>query len=124
MTGMARLGGSARRVVLGLVIAASFGTAVGMLVGNPAFASGETGGSPTEPTGSGTSNCPSSNPPNQMTLIAGTPQTAILPELVRVRAAGGAYEQRRLPGHRRRWHPGHVQRTCQRRERRVLYQRV
>jgi hypothetical protein len=51
-----------------------------MLVGGPAFASGETGGSPTE-TGTsptGTSGCPSSNPPNQMTLVAGTPQTAIL----------------------------------------------
>ncbi len=78
MTGMARLGGGARRVALGLIIAASFGTAVGMLVGGPAFASGETGGSPTEPTGTETSNCPSSNPPNQMTLLAGTPQTAIL----------------------------------------------
>ena len=87
MTGMAWLGGGARRVALGLIIAASFGTAVGMLVGGPAFASGETGGAPTEPgtsptgtspTGTGTSNCPSSNPPNQMTLVAGTPQTAIL----------------------------------------------
>jgi len=78
MTGMARLGGGVRRVALGLIMAASFGTAVGMLVGGPAFASGETGGSPTEPTGTGTSNCPSSNPPNQMTLVAGTPQTAIL----------------------------------------------
>ncbi len=63
---------------LGLLVAASLGTAVGMLVGGPAFAAGETGGSPTEPTGTGTSNCPSSNPPNQMTLVAGTPQTTIL----------------------------------------------
>ena len=63
---------------LGLIVAASLGIAVGMLVGGPAFAAGETGGSPTEPTGTGTSNCPSSNPPNQMTLVAGTPQTAIL----------------------------------------------
>lgn len=78
MTGMARSGGGARRVALGLIIAASFGTAVGILVGDPAFASGEPAGSPTEPTGTGTSNCPSSNPPNQMTLVAGTPQTAIL----------------------------------------------
>jgi protocatechuate 3,4-dioxygenase beta subunit len=78
MTGMARLEGGVRRVALGLIMAASFGTVVGMLVGGPAFASGETGGSPTEPTGTGTSNCPSSNPPNQMTLVAGTPQTAIL----------------------------------------------
>lgn len=78
MTGIARLGGGVRRVALGLMIAASLGAAVGMLAGGPAFASGEAGGSPTEPTGTGTSNCPSSNPPNQMTLVAGTPQTAIL----------------------------------------------
>ncbi len=80
MTGMARLGGGVRRVGLGLILTASLGAAVGMLVGGPAFASGETGGSPgetgTSPTG--TSGCPSSNPPNQMTLVAGTPQTAIL----------------------------------------------
>ena len=76
MTGIAWLGGGVRRVALGMIMAASLGTAVGMLVGGPAFAAGETGGSPTEPTG--TSNCPSSNPPNQMTLVAGTPQTAIL----------------------------------------------
>ncbi len=61
-----------------LIVAASLGSVVGMVVGGPAFASGETGGSPTEPTGTGSSNCPSSNPPNQMTLVAGTPQTAIL----------------------------------------------
>jgi hypothetical protein len=78
MTGMARLGGAACRVGLGLILAVSFGTAFGVLVGRPAFASGETGGSPTEPTGTGTSNCPSSNPPNQMTLVAGTPQTTML----------------------------------------------
>jgi protocatechuate 3,4-dioxygenase beta subunit len=67
-------------VGLGLILAASFGAAVGMLAGGPAAASGEIGGSPgetgTSPTG--TSNCPSSNPPNQLTLVAGTPQTAIL----------------------------------------------
>jgi hypothetical protein len=67
-------------VGLGLILAASLGAAVGTLVGDPAFASGETGGSSTEPGSSpaGTSNCPSSNPPNQLTLVAGTPQTAIL----------------------------------------------
>jgi hypothetical protein len=82
MTGMARLGGGVRGVGLGLILTASLGAAVGMLSGGPAFASGETGGSPAEagtsPTGTGTSNCPSSNPPNQLTLVAGTPQTAIL----------------------------------------------
>jgi protocatechuate 3,4-dioxygenase beta subunit len=80
MTPTAWFGRSVRRVGLGLILAASLGAAVGMLVGGPAFASGETGGSPTgtSSTGTGTSNCPSSNPPNQMTLVAGTPQTAIL----------------------------------------------
>jgi hypothetical protein len=78
MTGIARLGGGVRRVGLGLILAASLGTVVGMVVGGPAFASGESGGSPTEPTGTGTSNCPSSNPPNQLTLVAGTPQTTTL----------------------------------------------
>ncbi len=78
MTGIVRLGGGVRRAALGLIIAASLGAAVGMLAGGPAFAAGEAGGSPTEPTGTGTSNCPSSNPPNQMTLLAGTPQTANL----------------------------------------------
>jgi len=81
---------------LGLVLTASLGATVGVLVGGPAAASGALGGSPgetgtspagtgtsptdtgTSPTGTGTSNCPSSNPPNQLTLVAGTPQTAIL----------------------------------------------
>ncbi len=82
---MARLTWLLRRVRwvgLGLIMAASLGAAVGMLLGGPAFASGATDGSPTEPgtspTGTGSSNCPSSNPPNQMMLVAGTPQTAIL----------------------------------------------
>jgi protocatechuate 3,4-dioxygenase beta subunit len=51
-----------------------------MLAGGAAFAAGETTGSPsgTSPSGAGASNCPSSSPPNQMTLLAGTPQTAIV----------------------------------------------
>jgi hypothetical protein len=40
----------------------------------PLHAAGETGA----PGGSGGASCPSSNPPNQMTLVAGTPQTAQL----------------------------------------------
>jgi protocatechuate 3,4-dioxygenase beta subunit len=80
MTQIAWLGRGGRWVLLGLIVAASLGTAVGMLMGGPAFASGESGGSPgetgTSPTG--TSGCPSSNPPNEVTLVAGTPQTAIL----------------------------------------------
>jgi hypothetical protein len=57
---------------------------VGAFAGAPlqAQAAGETGspsGSGTPgASGGGTSNCPSSNPPNQLTLVAGTPQTAIL----------------------------------------------
>jgi hypothetical protein len=82
MTGMARLRGGVGRVGLGPIVTASLAIAVGMLVGGPAFASGEAGASPTEagtsPSGTGTSSCPSSNPPNHMTLVAGTPQTAIL----------------------------------------------
>lgn len=57
-----------RRVGLGLILAAGLSTLGGTLVGAPALAS----------EGSGVSGCPSSNPPNQMTLVAGTPQTAIL----------------------------------------------
>ena len=62
--------------------------------------------------GSGASGCPSSNPPNQMTLVAGTPQTAILGTRLCDRLAGRAHQQRWLPRHeRRRGDPGHVQRT-------------
>jgi hypothetical protein len=82
MTGIAWLRRRVRWVVgVGLIMAAGLGAALGgALVGAPAFASGATGGSPGE-TGmspTGTSGCPSSNPPNEMTLVAGTPQTAIL----------------------------------------------
>jgi hypothetical protein len=79
---MAWLRHDRRRVGLGLIVTASLGVFAGTLIGGPAAALGEAGGSPTgtgtSPTGTGTSNCPSSNPPNQMTLVAGTPQTAIL----------------------------------------------
>jgi hypothetical protein len=82
MTGMAWSRNDRRRAGLGLVLAASLGVFGGTLMGAPAAASGGTAGSPAEsgasPTGTGTSSCPSSNPPNQMTLLAGTPQTAIL----------------------------------------------
>jgi protocatechuate 3,4-dioxygenase beta subunit len=68
----------ARRAALALFLAAGLGA--GAIAGAPAFASGEAGGPPdgsgTTPTG--TSNCPSSNPPDQMTLVAGTPQTTTL----------------------------------------------
>jgi hypothetical protein len=78
----ARLRHGGRRAALALLLPAGLGAWVGAIAGVPAFASGETGGSPTatgtSPTGAGTSNCPSSNPPNQLTLVAGSPQTAIL----------------------------------------------
>jgi hypothetical protein len=67
-----------------VVVTAGAVALFGALAGAPlqARAAGETG----SPSGSGTpgasgdgmSNCPSSNPPNQLTLVAGTPQTAIL----------------------------------------------
>jgi protocatechuate 3,4-dioxygenase beta subunit len=68
------------RAVLGLVLAVCFGACAAMIAGAPARASGEIGGSPgeTASTPTGTSDCPSSNPPNQLTLVAGTPQTATL----------------------------------------------
>ena len=75
---MAPLTGSRRRVrwvAVGLIMAASLGSALdSTLMGAPALASGGTGGAP----GEGGASCPSSNPPNQMTLVAGTPQTATL----------------------------------------------
>ena len=58
-----------RRVAPVLLLIASLGAVVGMLVDGPSIASGETGGSP---------NCPSSNPPSQLALVAGTPQTTPL----------------------------------------------
>src|ERR1700689_3086771 len=82
MAGMTWVGHDRRWVRLGLVVTASLGVFAGTLVGAPAAALGEAGGPPpkpgTSPAGTGTSNCPSSNLPNQMTLVAGTPQTAIL----------------------------------------------
>ncbi len=68
MTRITWLRGPVRCVGLGLIMAAGLGTLGGTPVGAPALAS----------EGSGVSGCPSSNPPNQMTLVAGTPQTAIL----------------------------------------------
>ncbi len=74
---------------LGLILVAGLGTWAGAIGSGaigaaPAFASGEgsgedsgaPGGTQSSPTG--TSNCPSPNPPNQLTLVAGTPQTTTL----------------------------------------------
>jgi hypothetical protein len=75
----ARLCHGARGAVLALLLAAGLGAWAGATAGAPAFASGEKagegGGSPGASTP--TSSCPSPNPPNQLTLVAGTPQTAI-----------------------------------------------
>ncbi len=69
---------------LGLILLAGLGFGAGALAGAPALASaersGEDSGAPDETQSSptGTSNCPSLNPPNQLTLVAGTPQTTTL----------------------------------------------
>jgi hypothetical protein len=77
-----------RRAALVLVLVAGLGACCGSIAGAPARASGESGGSPSSgsPSGgspgetgsTGTSSCPSPNPPNQLTLVAGTPQTTLL----------------------------------------------
>ncbi|MGH2865440.1 MAG: hypothetical protein ACRDJX_09365 [Solirubrobacteraceae bacterium] len=75
----ARLRRGAHRVALGLILVAGLGAGAGMIAGAPALASGEnSGGSPGETSPTGTSNCPSPNPPNQLTLVSGTPQTTTL----------------------------------------------
>jgi protocatechuate 3,4-dioxygenase beta subunit len=69
---------------LGLILLVGPGTWVGAIGGTPAFASGETnpegGGAPggTQSSPTNASDCPSPNPPNQLTLVAGTPQTTTL----------------------------------------------
>lgn len=82
----ARRGGRpvVRLAALCLILLAGLGAWAGAIAGAPAFASpersGEDGGSPTgtQTSPTGTSNCPSPNPPNQLTLVAGTPQTTTL----------------------------------------------
>jgi protocatechuate 3,4-dioxygenase beta subunit len=75
----ARLLHGGRRTALALLIAAGLGVWAGTTAGVPAFASGERGGE-SGPSGesTSTSSCPSPNPPNQLTLLAGTPQTTTL----------------------------------------------
>lgn len=58
----------------GLLVAIAVGAVLGTLAGAPLRASAET----RAPTGSEGASCPSSNPPNELTLTAGTPQTAML----------------------------------------------
>jgi protocatechuate 3,4-dioxygenase beta subunit len=73
----------ARGAALALLLTAGMSAGTGAIAGASAFASGEVGGSPdsgppSESATTGTSSCPASNPPNQLTLVAGTPQTATL----------------------------------------------
>jgi len=74
----ARLRHGCRRAALALVLVAGLGACTGMIAGASALAAGESGGSPSENGSTGTSNCPSPNPPNQLMLVAGTPQTTTL----------------------------------------------
>ncbi len=62
---------AARRAAL--VLAACLGSWLGWVAGAPAFATA----APASPGETGSS-CPPSNPPNQLTLVAGTPQTTTL----------------------------------------------
>ncbi len=64
----------ARWARAGVVASASTVVVLGAVAGAPLQAAGETG----TPGGSGGTGCQSSNPPNEMTLVAGTPQTTIL----------------------------------------------
>jgi protocatechuate 3,4-dioxygenase beta subunit len=76
----ARLRRGGRHATLVLLFAAGLGAWAGATGGAPAFASSEkngaSSGSPSE--SASTSSCPSPTPPNQLTLVAGTPQTTTL----------------------------------------------
>jgi hypothetical protein len=74
MIGMAWRRRGARWARDGVLVAIAVGAALGTLAGVPSRALGETGTS----TGSEGASCPSFNPPNELTLAAGTPQTAML----------------------------------------------
>jgi hypothetical protein len=80
MTGIAWLKRGVPRMLLGLTLAVGLGVFGAMPMGAQASALGEGGGAPTETGNSpgGTSSCPSSNPPNELTLLAGTPQITTL----------------------------------------------
>lgn len=68
-----------RRTALAPLLAAGLLAGASATAGVPAFASGEPGGESGAPGGNtSTSSCPSPNPPNQLTLVAGTPQTTTL----------------------------------------------
>jgi hypothetical protein len=74
MSGRAWLRGGVCRARHSLAVAASASAAVATFACGTLPAEGETG----PPSESGRAACPSSNPPNALTLIAGTPQSATL----------------------------------------------
>jgi hypothetical protein len=81
---IAWLRGPARWARAGVLVGAGAVVMLGGFAGAPLRAAGETG-SPAQaadeasaPGGSGSATCPSSNPPNELTLVAGTPQTAMV----------------------------------------------
>ncbi len=74
---MIKRGSGRRLAALGLIFLAGVGAWGAAIAGAPAFASDETGGAPGG-TQSSPSNCPSPNPANELTLVAGTPQTTTL----------------------------------------------
>jgi hypothetical protein len=74
MTSTARFPDSFRRKVSGLIAAVGLGIAASVLVGGPLPASADTMPGSTDTTAA----CPTYNPPNALTLIGGTPQTARL----------------------------------------------
>jgi protocatechuate 3,4-dioxygenase beta subunit len=77
--GPGRRPAAAARAALALILLASLGACAGMVAGGtPALALGEGAGAPGGSGSTGTSGCPSPNPPDQLTLVAGTPQTAML----------------------------------------------
>jgi protocatechuate 3,4-dioxygenase beta subunit len=78
-TARAGLRHGAGRTALALLVAA-VGSSTAAIAGAPALASGERSGESGGATGetTATSSCPAPNPPNQLTLVAGTPQTAAL----------------------------------------------
>jgi protocatechuate 3,4-dioxygenase beta subunit len=76
MTGARRLPAKATRTLLGLILAAGLGAAGGALAGPPA-AVGDPGTNPSSTT-TGSPTCPASNPPDTLTLVGGSPQTAAL----------------------------------------------
>ena len=87
-------------------------TGAGLLSGGPSPASADASPSTSTPA------CPTYNPPDELTLVGGTPQTAKLDSAFALPVPGGAREHQRLPGdERRRRHRDHLQRPLERPQR-------